>query len=103
MVSSSVFVNDTVKVLPNPYAITIKPRLEYSIYVSGLILEKLEATGTIIHNSNLQLYLHLDSPENAEFVKHIEIESSVLVAIEDRKSTRLNSSHIPLSRMPSSA
>ena len=24
-------------------------------------------------------------------------------AIEDRKSTRLNSSHIPLSRMPSSA
>ena len=27
----------------------------------------------------------------------------VLYANEDRKSTRLNSSHIPLSRMPSSA
>ena len=26
-----------------------------------------------------------------------------IVAVEDRKSTRLNSSHIPLSRMPSSA
>ena len=88
MVSSSVFVNDTVKVLPNPYAITIKPRLEYSIYVSGLILEKLEAAATIIHNSNLQLYLHLDSPENAEFVKHIEIESSVLVAIEAIRSVK---------------
>ena len=29
--------------------------------------------------------------------------SSVDVRLEDRKSTRLNSSHIPLSRMPSSA
>ena len=28
---------------------------------------------------------------------------NALAAIEDRKSTRLNSSHIPLSRMPSSA
>src|ERR1051326_2798828 len=27
----------------------------------------------------------------------------VVVAVPDRKSTRLNSSHIPLSRMPSSA
>ena len=27
----------------------------------------------------------------------------VLMAVPDRKSTRLNSSHIPLSRMPSSA
>ena len=30
-------------------------------------------------------------------------EMSVLDLHEDRKSTRLNSSHIPLSRMPSSA
>ena len=27
----------------------------------------------------------------------------VMIAVQDRKSTRLNSSHIPLSRMPSSA
>ena len=32
--------------------------------------------------------------------KEIEIRNSI---ISDRKSTRLNSSHIPLSRMPSSA
>ena len=30
-------------------------------------------------------------------------KQGVLDVIEDRKSTRLNSSHIPLSRMPSSA
>ena len=35
----------------------------------------------------------------------IEIEDpeSVTIGMGDRKSTRLNSSHIPLSRMPSSA
>ena len=32
-----------------------------------------------------------------------EAPASVEAAAEDRKSTRLNSSHIPLSRMPSSA
>ena len=35
-------------------------------------------------------------PMKAPYVKHIPNEL-------DRKSTRLNSSHIPLSRMPSSA
>ena len=29
--------------------------------------------------------------------------ATIAASIEDRKSTRLNSSHIPLSRMPSSA
>ena len=32
--------------------------------------------------------------------KHVE---TIIPAYTDRKSTRLNSSHIPLSRMPSSA
>ena len=35
----------------------------------------------------------------ATFVKEVQMPDSKL----DRKSTRLNSSHIPLSRMPSSA
>ena len=34
---------------------------------------------------------------------HITADSSVLAVFEDRKSTRLNSSHRSLSRMPSSA
>ena len=35
--------------------------------------------------------------------KHFKTAFSLLMAKSDRKSTRLNSSHIPLSRMPSSA
>ena len=31
------------------------------------------------------------------------VQAVVLILMLDRKSTRLNSSHIPLSRMPSSA
>ena len=34
---------------------------------------------------------------------HTRVEVLVYDADKDRKSTRLNSSHIPLSRMPSSA
>ena len=36
-----------------------------------------------------------------EGIKHPELRMAL--GFEDRKSTRLNSSHIPLSRMPSSA
>ena len=34
---------------------------------------------------------------------YLDIEPDQLYLLIDRKSTRLNSSHIPLSRMPSSA
>ena len=37
------------------------------------------------------------------FLKKLEIDGFLDIDIIDRKSTRLNSSHIPLSRMPSSA
>ena len=46
----------------------------------------------LYENENLKLWM----PETGEFTSKQEI-------VEDRKSTRLNSSHIPLSRMPSSA
>jgi hypothetical protein len=88
MVSSSVFVNDSVQVLPNPYALTIKPRLEYSIYVAGIILEKLESARIEIHNRNHQFYSQNDSLENTDFAKQTEIESSVIVALEAIKSIR---------------
>ena len=40
----------------------------------------------------------------AELKQHIQKNQFThLICVEDRKSTRLNSSHIPLSRMPSSA
>mgnify|MGYP003346241533 CR=1 FL=1 len=38
-----------------------------------------------------------------EHLRMVRISSDLLPVYTDRKSTRLNSSHIPLSRMPSSA
>ena len=38
-----------------------------------------------------------------EVAKRPENRGKMIVTVADRKSTRLNSSHIPLSRMPSSA
>ena len=82
MVASSIFVNDVVQVLPNPYALTIKPRLEYSIYVTGIILEKLESEIKSIHGNNYKFYSQNDITQNADFVKQVESESAVMVAIE---------------------
>ena len=42
------------------------------------------------------------SGDTYDLIRH-DKGGSLSEAIEDRKSTRLNSSHIPLSRMPSSA
>ena len=40
---------------------------------------------------------------NINIPNNISIDNLSLASVKDRKSTRLNSSHIPLSRMPSSA
>jgi len=85
MVASSVFVNDTIHVLPNPYAITIKPRLEYCIHVSGMILEKLESSYAEIHAKNSQFYAQNDKETD---LAQVETESSVMVAIEAIKSIK---------------
>jgi hypothetical protein len=84
MVASSVFVNDTIQVLPNPYAITIKPRLEYCIYVSGMILEKLELANSEIHAKNYSFYSQNDSLESAGQ----ESESALIVAMGAIKSVK---------------
>ncbi len=88
MVASSIFVNDAVQVLPNPYALTIKPRLEYSIYVAGMILEKLESERESIHAANYKFYSQNDITENADFIRQVESESSIIVAIEAIKIIR---------------
>ena len=41
--------------------------------------------------------------DSFKYFKPFEVKRTVGMGIRDRKSTRLNSSHIPLSRMPSSA
>ena len=53
-------------------------------------------------------YAHVDCPGHADYIKNMitgaaQMDGAILVVAADRKSTRLNSSHIPLSRMPSSA
>lgn len=88
MVASSIFVNNVMQVLPNPYAITIKPRLEYSIYVSGIILEKLESAFSDVHAKNTLFYSQNDSLEETDFAKQAETESHVLAAIEAIRSVR---------------
>ena len=44
-----------------------------------------------------------DLAPKSESQNNLSIDKAVFVGSTDRKSTRLNSSHIPLSRMPSSA
>jgi hypothetical protein len=88
MVASSVFVNDTIQVLPNPYAITIKPRLEYCIHVCGMILEKLESANSEIHAKNHAFYSQNDSLDGTGFANQVEAESAVIVAMEAIKSIK---------------
>ena len=47
--------------------------------------------------------LNKDSKKYLQNRRKLEDKYRYLSIIKDRKSTRLNSSHIPLSRMPSSA
>lgn len=84
MVENSVFVNETFWVLPNPYALTIKPRLEYSIYLIGMILEKLEQEFLNTHDANSQIYVRCsdDILENLDFRKQVEFESSLMRAMD---------------------
>ena len=57
------------------------------------------AKGRIIRSGGRDLALQLEQEGYAPILREAGLEAEA----EDRKSTRLNSSHIPLSRMPSSA
>ena len=83
MAASSVFVNDTVQVLPNPCALTIKPRLEYSVYLTNTIFDKLQKQLVLARKSNLKFYLQNEDmiKENYEFNKQVEYEETLTSAI----------------------
>ena len=65
----------------------------------------------MVDNQSLRGFLAMverDYPEELLRIRepvrtHLDITSLIFELEQDRKSTRLNSSHIPLSRMPSSA
>ena len=74
---------------------------------SGLVGAIFLMSGTMKFNLPADALTQMASqgltPAMAKNLAIIEILSAILFLIPDRKSTRLNSSHIPLSRMPSSA
>lgn len=87
MVASSVIVNDLIHVLPNPNAMTIKPRLEYGVYIVRRILEKLNVEYERILGSNLEFYSQNSeaATQNHDFKKQTKFEAVVLRAIEALK------------------
>lgn len=91
MVASSVYVNESMWILPNPYALSIKPRLEYCLYLVDVILGKLQKRYEAVRNSNAELYSQEDV--SIQFKKQIDTEAGILCAIEILKTvkTRLKS------------
>jgi hypothetical protein len=85
MVASSVMVDNLVQVLPSPNALTIKPRLEYCMYLVGKIVRKLQDEYEKISISNQEFYSHDDFVLSHEFKKQVAIESALACAIEALK------------------
>ena len=84
MVANLVSVDETVQVLPNPYALSIKPRLEYCVYLVGSIMEKIQNECEHVGTSNLCTYSQNDGSANddPEFKKQVQAESSLVCATE---------------------
>jgi hypothetical protein len=95
MATSSVYVNNVLQVLPNPYALTIKPRLEYSAFLANSILKKLQKEQKFIRESNRQFYLENEGvvADNAKFKETVYLETCIACGIETIKiaQRRLNS------------
>lgn len=87
MVASSAIVDDLIQVLPNPNAMTIKPRLEYGVYLVRRILEKLHVEYKKTLGSNLRFYSQNENAamESLEFKKQTQSEANLLCAIEALK------------------
>ena len=72
----------------------------------ALARAQLADDAAIIARQNLEiakLKRHIFGPRSERTARLLDQMELGLEELEDRKSTRLNSSHIPLSRMPSSA
>lgn len=87
MVASSVIANNLVQVLPNPNALTIKPRLEYCLYLVSRILQKLQNECEKVRDSNHKFYSKNEGSamENPEFKKQVKVEANLACAIEALK------------------
>jgi hypothetical protein len=84
MVVSSVIIHDAVQVLPNPYSLTIKPRLQYGEFLVERILDKLHDEWEKTRDANHKFYMH-DSEladQSNDFKNQVKIEANLLCAIE---------------------
>lgn len=79
MVANSVLINNTVQVLPNPCALTIKPRLEYSVFLAESILAKLKNAHSAIAITNTRLYSQNTdlTHDTMQFRQAVGIEASL--------------------------
>ncbi|MFN3655075.1 MAG: hypothetical protein ACK4TO_07090 [Candidatus Nitrosotenuis sp.] len=82
MVASSVYVNQSVYILPNPYALSIKPRLEYCSYLVNVASDNLKQRYEKTRESNTNAYSREDVTESQQFKKQVELESDLLRASE---------------------
>ena len=85
---------------------------QYVRSVDRMPLENKALIKKLIFNYPAMIAMYIGGTDNSSIYPMVDhtgnfaiwcIDKSVRKANEDRKSTRLNSSHIPLSRMPSSA
>ena len=85
----------------------VMPKGRYGIMAP--YMDKVGTLGRDMMFRTCTVQVNLDFASEADMVKKLRVSlalqpiATALFANSDRKSTRLNSSHIPLSRMPSSA
>ncbi|MEM2785189.1 MAG: hypothetical protein QW652_00825, partial [Candidatus Nitrosotenuis sp.] len=82
MVASSVYVNQSMHILPNPYALSIKPRLAYCSYLVDVISDKLKQRYEKTKESNANVYSQKDVTKSFQFKKQVELEFDLLRASE---------------------
>lgn len=82
MVASSVYLNQSVHILPNPYALSIKPRLEYCSYLVDAALDGLTKRYKKTREANLDAYSKEGVADSKEFKKQVDLESDLLRASE---------------------
>jgi hypothetical protein len=88
MVASSVYVNEDVHVLPNPYALSIKPRLEYCSYLVDAVSDKLKQRYEETRGSNTKIYSQKEMADSPQFKKQLELELGLLRAAEILKTVK---------------
>ena len=83
--------------------VTARRLATVSSKVTGRVLNVLIEEGMKVEEGQILAHLDATNTEASLKLAEAQLDSARRGLGEDRKSTRLNSSHIPLSRMPSSA